>query len=222
MRSKFLRAPLPPPHVLSALVTDSPAFAELMKIEQRLDWTLMRKKAEINDALGRPIRVSEATTMDLYVELTLAGEEDAPCVCLKHRTRSAMAGRAATYKRLAGQEPIRVANRAWSGRRCQDVRGRWRDASRSRSTRCGPEERGGFDYGERYRWLGVEGRGTPFGRMFSPSTTLTSQSGNARLDKTRKRFSTFLRSAIVEFDNREAPTFPEGNIVEVCQCVAVC
>lgn len=41
------------------------------------------------------------------------------------------------------------------------------------------------------------------------------QSGNARLDKTRRKFSTFVRSAIVELDNREAPTFPEGNIVEV-------
>lgn len=28
-----------------------------MKIEQKLDWTLMRKKAEVNDALGRPTRV---------------------------------------------------------------------------------------------------------------------------------------------------------------------
>ena len=31
----------------------------------------------------------------------------------------------------------------------------------------------------------------------------------------RPKFSTFLRSVVVEMDNREAPTFPEGNIVEV-------
>lgn len=29
-----------------------------MKVEQKLDWTLLRKKAEINDTLGRPVRVS--------------------------------------------------------------------------------------------------------------------------------------------------------------------
>jgi hypothetical protein len=31
-----------------------------MKVEQKLDWTLLRKKAEINDALGRPIRVGSS------------------------------------------------------------------------------------------------------------------------------------------------------------------
>ena len=55
---KHHRPPLPPPHVLATLVPDSPAFAELIKIEQKLDWTLLRKKAEINDALGKPTRVS--------------------------------------------------------------------------------------------------------------------------------------------------------------------
>ena len=28
-----------------------------MKMEQKLDWTLLRKKAEINDSLGRPLKV---------------------------------------------------------------------------------------------------------------------------------------------------------------------
>ena len=40
------------------------------------------------------------------------------------------------------------------------------------------------------------------------------QSGNARLDKTRRKFTTFLRAAVVEMENRQHPTFPEGNIVE--------
>lgn len=40
------------------------------------------------------------------------------------------------------------------------------------------------------------------------------QSGNARLDKTRRKFTTFLRSAVIDMDNRQHPTFPEGNIVE--------
>jgi hypothetical protein len=41
------------------------------------------------------------------------------------------------------------------------------------------------------------------------------QSGNTRLDKSKRKLSSFLRSAVIEFDNREPPTFPEGNIVEV-------
>jgi len=56
--SKQARPPLPPPHILASLVPDSPAFVDLMQVEQKLDWTLLRKKAEINDALGRPVRVS--------------------------------------------------------------------------------------------------------------------------------------------------------------------
>jgi SWI/SNF-related matrix-associated actin-dependent regulator of chromatin subfamily D len=55
---KYAKPPLPPPHVLQTLVPDSPAFVDLIKAEQKLDWTLLRKKAEINDTLGRPVRVS--------------------------------------------------------------------------------------------------------------------------------------------------------------------
>jgi SWI/SNF-related matrix-associated actin-dependent regulator of chromatin subfamily D len=55
---KQQRPPLPPPHILASLVPDSPAFLDLLKVEQKLDWTLLRKKAEINDAMGKPIRVS--------------------------------------------------------------------------------------------------------------------------------------------------------------------
>lgn len=58
MCRKQQRVPLPPPHVLASLVPDSPAFIDLLKVEEKLDWTLVRKKAEINDALGKPIRVS--------------------------------------------------------------------------------------------------------------------------------------------------------------------
>lgn len=54
---KQARPPLPPPHVLEALVSDSPAFSELVRMEAKLDWTLLRKKAEINDALGRSTRI---------------------------------------------------------------------------------------------------------------------------------------------------------------------
>ncbi|MDA4806457.1 hypothetical protein NY486_11230, partial [Enterobacter hormaechei] len=61
--------PLPPPHVLQALVPDSPAFTELMKIEQKLDWTLLRKKAEINDALGRSTRIKR--TLRVFLSNTV-------------------------------------------------------------------------------------------------------------------------------------------------------
>lgn len=48
---------------------DSPAFTELMKIEQKLDWTLLRKKAEINDALGRSTRVKR--TLRVFLSNTV-------------------------------------------------------------------------------------------------------------------------------------------------------
>jgi hypothetical protein len=33
-------------------------FEDLLKMEQKLDWTILRKKAEVNDAIGKPTRVS--------------------------------------------------------------------------------------------------------------------------------------------------------------------
>lgn len=66
---KHPRPPLPPPHILESLVPDSPAFTELMKIEQKLDWTLLRKKAEINDALGRSTRVKR--TLRVFLSNTV-------------------------------------------------------------------------------------------------------------------------------------------------------
>jgi SWI/SNF-related matrix-associated actin-dependent regulator of chromatin subfamily D len=49
---------MPPPHVLASLVPESAMFEDLLKMEQKLDWTILRKKAEVTDALGKPIRVS--------------------------------------------------------------------------------------------------------------------------------------------------------------------
>jgi SWI/SNF-related matrix-associated actin-dependent regulator of chromatin subfamily D len=34
------------------------------------------------------------------------------------------------------------------------------------------------------------------------------------LDKTRHKFTSFIRSAVVEIDQRSAPTYPEGNTIE--------
>lgn len=67
--SKHSRPPLPPPHILEKLVPDSPAFSELVKIEQKLDWTLLRKKAEINDALGRSTRIKR--TLRVFISNTV-------------------------------------------------------------------------------------------------------------------------------------------------------
>lgn len=52
------RPPMPPPHVLASLVPESAMFEELLKMEQKLDWTILRKKAEVTDAIGKPVRVS--------------------------------------------------------------------------------------------------------------------------------------------------------------------
>ena len=41
------------------------------------------------------------------------------------------------------------------------------------------------------------------------------QTGNVRLDKMKSRLSNFVRSAVIEFDGRQPPVFPEGNVVEV-------
>lgn len=54
------RPPMPPPYMLASLVPESEMFADLLKMEQKLDWTMLRKKAEAQDALGKPIKVSRA------------------------------------------------------------------------------------------------------------------------------------------------------------------
>jgi SWI/SNF-related matrix-associated actin-dependent regulator of chromatin subfamily D len=68
LNRKYAKPPLPPPHVLQTLVPDSPAFVDLIKAEQKLDWTLLRKKAEINDTLGRPVRVRLLPSTDGLTE----------------------------------------------------------------------------------------------------------------------------------------------------------
>jgi SWI/SNF-related matrix-associated actin-dependent regulator of chromatin subfamily D len=50
---------MPPPHLLASLVPESKMFKDLIEMEQRLDWTMLRKRAEVNDALGRVVKVSQ-------------------------------------------------------------------------------------------------------------------------------------------------------------------
>ena len=52
------RPPMPPPHLLASLVPESKMFKDLIETEQKLDWTMLRKRAEVNDALGRVVKVS--------------------------------------------------------------------------------------------------------------------------------------------------------------------
>ncbi|ORY34769.1 putative chromatin remodeling-related protein [Naematelia encephala] len=152
-RIKHQRAPLPPPHVLATLVPDSPAFNDLMKVEQKLDWTLLRKKAEINDALGRPVRVKRS--LRVFISNTA-----------HHQT--------------------------------------WQDDASGRSQEQNGDSTQNVDVNT--------GKGIP-GWVLRVEGRLL-DSGNVRLDKTKRKFSSFLRSVVVEFDNREPPTYPEGNIVE--------
>lgn len=59
---------MPPAHVLASLVPESPAFADLIRTEHQLDWTLLRKRAQANDALGRPTKVKR--TLRVYLSYT--------------------------------------------------------------------------------------------------------------------------------------------------------
>ncbi|TXT12853.1 hypothetical protein VHUM_01254 [Vanrija humicola] len=115
-----------------------------MKIEQKLDWTLLRKKAEINDALGRSTRIKR--TLRVFLSNTV---HDQPWQLAKKDASDVDVN---TGKGVAG----------WV--------------------------------------LRIEGR--------------LLDTGNHRLDKQKTKFSELLRSVVVEFDKREVPTFPEGNIVE--------
>jgi hypothetical protein len=51
------RPPMPPPHLLASLVPESRMFKQLIEMEQKLDWTMLRKRAEVNDSLGRVVKV---------------------------------------------------------------------------------------------------------------------------------------------------------------------
>ena len=67
---------LPPPHLLADLVSpeDKDALNDLLNLERKLDWTMLRKKAELNDALGRPVKVCHA-----YAQAN--GRRNEPCDC---------------------------------------------------------------------------------------------------------------------------------------------
>nr|ODN80287.1 hypothetical protein L203_05875 [Cryptococcus depauperatus CBS 7841] len=169
-RLKTSRPPLPPPHVLSLLVPESPAFNELIKIEQKLDWTLMRKKAEVNDALGRPTRVKR--TLRVFISNTAHDQT------WQNELDATTEADAENNENTFAREGVAAENEA---------------AKRNEVDINTGKGIAGWT-------LKIEGR--------------LLDSGNVRLDKNKRKFTSFLKSAIVEFDNRDAPTFPEGNIVE--------
>ena len=41
----------------SPAFSDSKLYQDLMEMERKLDWTMLRKKVEIQDALGKPAYV---------------------------------------------------------------------------------------------------------------------------------------------------------------------
>ena len=180
MYSKHPRPPLPPPHVLKTLVPDSAAFDELLKVESKLDWTLMRKKAELNDALGRPVKVKRA--LRVFISNTAHDQ--------------------AWQKEKDAQAAAEAAGQKADGDVAMGEGGEVKPPSGAPTSAVDP-------------LVDVNtGKGVPGWNLRIEGRLL--DSGNVRLDRTKRKFSTFLKRVVVEFDQREAPTFPEGNIVEVC------
>ncbi|EPQ55665.1 hypothetical protein GLOTRDRAFT_138501 [Gloeophyllum trabeum ATCC 11539] len=52
---------------------DSKMYQELLDMEKRLDWTMTRKKVEVQDALGRPVTATR--TLRLFLSHTVSGQE---------------------------------------------------------------------------------------------------------------------------------------------------
>jgi len=63
-----------PASVLSdpQLSVDSRMYQDLLEMEKKLDWTIMRKKAEVQDALGRT--ASATRTLRLFLSHTVSGQ----------------------------------------------------------------------------------------------------------------------------------------------------
>ncbi|KAH9953605.1 SWI/SNF complex subunit [Russula dissimulans] len=54
------------------LSVDSQMYQDLLEMEKKLDWTIMRKKAEVQDALGRT--ASTTRTLRLFLSHTVSGQ----------------------------------------------------------------------------------------------------------------------------------------------------
>ncbi|KAL7408971.1 hypothetical protein BDY24DRAFT_404835 [Mrakia frigida] len=135
---------LPPlPALLS--IPESKMYADLVEMEQKLDWTITRKKVEVQDAVGRPVKVKR--TIRVYLSNTSSFQTPPP----------PPAGESDVPGPEAGAIP------SWA--------------------------------------LKIEGR--------------LLDSGNPRLDKSSKRkFSTFLKSMVVELDRSDPSVQPGPNIIE--------
>ncbi|WWC95792.1 hypothetical protein V866_002658 [Kwoniella sp. B9012] len=202
-RLKHPRPPLPPPHVLQSLVPDSPAFTDLLKLEQKLDWTLLRKKAEINDALGKPIRVKR--TLRVFISNTAHDQEwqkaqaepaPEPLPTAAEGTPAAENGE----EKKEGDGDVSMTDVAAAATATTATTATLPPQQESKTETLGPDVDVNTGKGIAGWVMKIEGR--------------LLDSGNTRLDRNKRKFSTFLNRVVVEFDNREAPTFPEGNIVE--------
>ncbi|KZT25067.1 SWI/SNF complex protein [Neolentinus lepideus HHB14362 ss-1] len=52
---------------------DSKMYQDLLDMEKRLDWTMTRKRVEVQDALGRPVTTTR--TLRLFLSHTVSGQE---------------------------------------------------------------------------------------------------------------------------------------------------
>src|ERR1700761_9437596 len=62
------------------LSVDSKMYQDLLEMEKKLDWTIMRKKAEVQDALGRTASVRTTSFLLDHVREAVSRRQRAHCV----------------------------------------------------------------------------------------------------------------------------------------------
>ncbi|KAH8120390.1 SWI/SNF complex protein [Phellopilus nigrolimitatus] len=71
-KRKFTDKSLPSSILHSADFTDSKFYQELLDVERKLDWTISRKRAEIQDALGKPSQTTR--TLRIFLSHTVSDQ----------------------------------------------------------------------------------------------------------------------------------------------------
>ncbi|KAI5118709.1 hypothetical protein M0805_004509 [Coniferiporia weirii] len=71
-KRKFTDKSLPPSVLHSAEFTDSKFYQQLLDMERKLDWTISRKRAEIQDALGKPSQTTR--TLRIFLSHTVSDQ----------------------------------------------------------------------------------------------------------------------------------------------------
>lgn len=86
------------PNVLAQLpefAQESTMYQSLLEMEKKLDWTMTRKRVEVQDALARNPTVRFVTwRADWFAHVrSCVDDADAESVCQSHRLQPAVAGR---------------------------------------------------------------------------------------------------------------------------------